>query len=154
MSLTPPLARRNLAHGKSARHNEMVVESSESSLFLKRNFFLRCPNPSSSRNLASAVKNRSSYNLAGRRSAEHTSELQSLPARRSSDLREQFVLETELLLALPQSFFVAEPGERGEEQILVQLGGPVFVGIGEGGFVGGLGDTEMNQFAQATAQAV
>ena len=64
------------------------------------------------------------------------------------------VLETELLLARPQSFFVAEPGERGVEQILVQLGGPVFVGIGEGGFVGGFGDAEMDQFAQATAQAV
>jgi hypothetical protein len=74
----------------------MVVESRESNLFLKRNFFLRAPNPSSS----------------------------------------------------------AEPGERGIEQILVQLGGPVFVGIGEGGFVGGFGDTEMNQFAQATAQTV
>jgi hypothetical protein len=30
----------------------------------------------------------------------------------------------------------------------------MFVGIGEGGFIGGLGDAEMNQFAQATAQAV
>src|ERR1035437_3812852 len=68
--------------------------------------------------------------------------------------REQFVLETELLLARTQSFFVAEPGERGVEKILVQLGGPVFVGIGKGRFVGGFGDAEMDQFAQATAQAV
>ncbi len=74
----------------------MVVESRESSWFLKRNFFLRNPNPSSSRNL----------------------------------------------------------WQRGVKQILVQLGGPVFVGIGKGGFIGGLGDAQMNQFAQATAQAV
>ena len=74
----------------------MVVESSESSLFLKRNFFLRCPSPC----------------------------------------------------------FVAEPVERGVEQILEQLGGPVFVGIGKGGFIGSLDDAEMNQFTQATAQAV
>jgi len=52
------------------------------------------------------------------------------------------------------SVFVAEPLERGVKQILVQLGGPVFVGIGKGGFVGGFGDAEMNQLAQATAQAV
>ena len=30
----------------------------------------------------------------------------------------------------------------------------MFVGIGEGGFIGGLADAEMNQLAQATAQAV
>ena len=75
MPWTPPLARRNLAHGNSFRHSEIVVESSESSLFLKR----------------------------------------------------------KLLLALSQSFFVAEPVERGVEQIPVQLGGSVFVGIREGG---------------------
>jgi len=30
----------------------------------------------------------------------------------------------------------------------------VFVGIREGGFIGGLADAEMNQLAQTTAQAV
>jgi hypothetical protein len=49
---------------------------------------------------------------------------------------------------------VAEPLERGVKQILVQLGGPVLVGVGKGGFMGGLGDAQMNQLAQATAQAV
>jgi hypothetical protein len=44
MGFGPPLARRNLAHGNIARHNEVVVESSESSLFLKRN--LCCLPPS------------------------------------------------------------------------------------------------------------
>src|SRR5437870_11551965 len=66
----------------------------------------------------------------------------------------QLVLETELLLARPQAFFVAEPFEGGVKQIFVQLRGPVFVGIPEGGFIGGLADAEMNQLAQATAQAV
>src|SRR5207245_1356519 len=49
----------------------------------------------------------------------------------------QLVLETELLLARPQAFFVAEPFEGGVKQIFVQLRGPVFVGIPEGGFIGG-----------------
>ena len=43
--MTPPLARRNLAHGNNVRQSEMVVESSESSLFLKRNLCLRAPEP-------------------------------------------------------------------------------------------------------------
>ena len=51
----PPLGPANFAQGNSFRHSEIVVESSESSLFWKRNFFLRCPNPSSSRNRLSAV---------------------------------------------------------------------------------------------------
>jgi hypothetical protein len=68
--------------------------------------------------------------------------------------RQQLVLEAELLLARTQSFFVSEPLEGGVKQILVQLRGPVFVGIREGGFVGGLADAEMNQLAQTTAQAV
>ena len=67
---------------------------------------------------------------------------------------QQLVFEAELLFARAQSFFVAEPLERGVKQILVQLGGPVFVGIREGGFIGGLTDAEMHQFAQATAQAI
>src|ERR1039458_998011 len=79
-----------------------------------------------------------------------------LQAQRNSGRveREQLVLEPELLLARSQPFFVAEPVERGVEQVLVQLGGPVFVGIGKSGFIGGLGDAEMNQLAQATAQAI
>src|SRR5204862_7466302 len=68
--------------------------------------------------------------------------------------RQQLVLEAELLLARTQSFFVSEPLEGGVKQILVQLRGPVFVGIREGGFIGGLADAEMNQLAQTTAQAV
>jgi len=67
---------------------------------------------------------------------------------------QQLVFEAELLFARAQSFFVAEPLERGVKQILVQLGGPVLVGIREGGFIGGLTDAEMHQFAQATAQAI
>src|SRR5438132_11929629 len=66
----------------------------------------------------------------------------------------QLVLQTELILARPRAFFVAEPFEGGVKQIFVQLRGPVFVGIPEGGFIGGLADAEMNQLAQATAQAV
>ena len=66
----------------------------------------------------------------------------------------QLVLETELLLALPQSLFVAEAVQSGVEQILVQLGGPVFVGVREGGFIRRLDDTKMHQFAQAAAQTV
>lgn len=60
---------------------------------------------------------------------------------------EQLVLETELLLARPQPFFVAEPRERGVEQILIQLRGPVLVGVGEGGFIGGLAHAEMHPLA-------
>lgn len=66
---------------------------------------------------------------------------------------QQLLLETELL-ARPQSSFVAETLERGVKQILVQLGRPVFVGIGKRGFIGGPGDADVNQFAQAAAQAV
>ena len=94
--MTPPLALRNLAHGNSPRHSVMVVESSDNSLFLKRNFCLR----------------------------------------------------------EPQSFFVAESLQRRIKQILIQFRRPVFVGIGEGGLVGGFADAEMNQFAQTTAQAI
>ena len=68
--------------------------------------------------------------------------------------RQQLVLETELLLALPQPFRITEPLERRKKQILIQLGRAVFIGIGESGFIRRLADAEMNQFAQATAQAV
>ena len=68
--------------------------------------------------------------------------------------RQQLVLETELLLALPQSFRITEPLERRKKQIFIQLGRAVFIGIGESGFIRRLADAEMNQFAQATAQAV
>src|ERR1022692_4168176 len=44
-ALTPPFARRNFAHGNISRHRLIVVESSDSSVCLKRNFRLRAPNP-------------------------------------------------------------------------------------------------------------
>src|SRR4051812_41892349 len=74
----------------------MVVESSDSSLFLKRNFRLRAPNP----------------------------------------------------------LFIAEALERRIKQLLIQLCGPVFISIREGGFVGRFPDPEMNQFAQAATQTI
>ena len=37
------MAWRNLAQGNKSRHSEMVVESSDRSLFLKRNLALRAP---------------------------------------------------------------------------------------------------------------
>ena len=52
--MTPPLARRNLAQGNRVRHSEMVVESSESSLFLKRNLCWRPPSACCSRKRASS----------------------------------------------------------------------------------------------------
>jgi excinuclease ABC subunit A len=54
-ALTPPLAWRNLAQGNNSRHSEMVVESSDSGLFLKRNLALRVPKPAWLRNRSSAV---------------------------------------------------------------------------------------------------
>ena len=63
-------------------------------------------------------------------------------------------LKRNLCLLPPSICCVAEPGRSGLEQILEQRGGAVFVGIGQGGAAGRLGDPEMNQLAQTAGQAV
>ena len=66
-----------------------------------------------------------------------------LQAQRNSgrvERKQLVLLKRNFFLRCPKSFFVAEPVERGVEQILVQLGGSVFVGIREGGFIGRVGN--------------
>jgi hypothetical protein len=66
--------------------------------------------------------------------------------------RQQLVFETKLLLAQPQSLFVTEPPEGRIKQLLIQLRGPVLVGISQGGFIRRYIDSEMNQLAQTTGE--
>jgi len=68
--------------------------------------------------------------------------------------RQQLVLEAEFVFAGAQALLLAEARQRGPEQFFEQGGGAVLVGVGQGGSAGRFGDTEMDQTAQATGQAV
>jgi hypothetical protein len=68
--------------------------------------------------------------------------------------RQQFVFETELLLAQPQPLLIAEARQRRIEQVLIQLGGAMFIGVREGGFIRRHADSEMHQLAEAAGESV
>ena len=60
----------------------------------------------------------------------------------------------ELLVAEPQSLLAAEVRQRRIEQIFIQLGRAMFIGVSKGGLIRCHADSEVHQFAQATGESV
>ena len=67
---------------------------------------------------------------------------------------QKFVFEPELGLADAHALLFTEAVQRGVEQVFEQRRRAVLVGIGQGGFVGCVGDSEMHQFAFTASQPV
>ena len=53
-----------------------------------------------------------------------------------------------------EGLLVAEPGQCGPEQIFIESGRPMFVGVGECGTARGFADAQVNQTALAAGQTV
>lgn len=67
--------------------------------------------------------------------------------------RKEFVFEAERFLARAELTLRTHAAQDSPEQVLVQGGGAMGVGVGQGGFAGGGAHAEMNQLAQTTGQS-
>ena len=67
---------------------------------------------------------------------------------------QQSVLEAELVFLGAQAALAAKALQRSPEQVFIEFGGPVCVGVGEGRLVGCLGNAQVGQLAKAACEAV